>query len=253
MSWSTLFAERGEGRGIVGVDGHSTTTSTTGTGLGSSTGSSAGATTGTSASTSARASTALTTVGTTTGTSATTTRALGGCVGLLPAAVVVDGELLLALTLTLLLAGTAGNEVLVVVLDKRLGAGPLLVVSDGLADALGVAQGELLLGLLGEVGLKSDLLDLGLFVLSFGILSLGILLLGLGNGLSSLLVLELSLAFGGTPRLGSLLLGAAVKNVSIYACDLDETRRTYGATFLVWRSSALRWWVAPRPIDTVLA
>lgn len=127
-------------------------------------------------------------------------------------------------------------------LSKGLGTGPLLLITlVGLADGLGCVQSGLLLSLLGEVGLKGDLLDLWLLVLSLGILSLGVLLLGLGNGLSGLLVLELSLTLLGTPCLGSLLLGAARISLSVRVEKYMTGTITYGATFLECRSSALRW------------
>lgn len=57
---------------------------------------------------------------------------------------------------------------------------------------------------------EGDALVFGLSgLLSSGILSL-VLLLRLGNGLTGLLVLKLGIAFGGTPRLSSLLVGTTV-------------------------------------------
>lgn len=195
-SASTLLAERREGRGVVGVDGGSTT-SATGASLGGGTRSGVGASTG--AATSTTTSTALATLSTSTATTTTAALgALGGGGALLPAAIVVDRQLLLLLTLTQLLATGGGDEVLSLVLLEGLGASPLVSIL-GLADLLCGLESKLLLGLLGEVSLKGNLLDLGLLVLSLGIFSLGVLLLGLSNGLSGLLVLELSLTLLGTP------------------------------------------------------
>lgn len=202
-----LAAQAGESAGVVGVDGGRATTSTTRaatgeavtTARGTSTGSTAGSTTATVATLSS-----TTTV--TAAASATATAALTGAVGrrLLPFVVSDEDVLRLALALALLLASRTGDEVLIVVLDEGLGASPLLLLLGvdtlvGLAGRCASVQGELLLGLLGEVGLESDLLRLRLLGLGLGILSLGILLLGLSNGLTGLLVVELGGSLGGAP------------------------------------------------------
>jgi hypothetical protein len=125
----------------------------------------------------------------------------------------VNDSLLLTLTLTLDLAAGASNEVLVVILDKLLGVGPLLVslaALVGLADLEVVTQGKLLLSLLGKVVGVGDVLVLRLGGLcSLSILGNSLLQLALGNLLAGLLVLLLGLTLGGTPGLGSLLLGTA--------------------------------------------
>lgn len=202
-----LAAQAGESTGVVGVDGGRAATSTTGaatgeavtTARGTSTGSTAGSTTATVATLSS-----TTTVTTTASAAATAT--LTGAVGrrLLPLVVSDEDVLLLALALALLLASRTGDEVLIVVLDEGLGASPLLLLLGvdtlvGLAGRCAGVQGSPLLGLLGEVGLKSDLLRLRLLGLGLGILSLGILLLGLSNGLTGLLVVELGSSLGGAP------------------------------------------------------
>lgn len=201
-----LAAQAGESTGVVGVDGGSAATSTTGAATreavtttgGTSTGSTAGSTTATVAT----LSTTATTVTTTASGAAT---ALTGALGRLLPLVVSDEEVLrLALALALLLASSRGDEVLGLFLDEGLGASPLLLLLGvdtlvGLASRCAGVQGSLLLGLLSEVGLESDLLGLRLLGLDLGILSLGVLLLGLSNGLTGLLVVELGSTLGGTP------------------------------------------------------
>lgn len=85
------------------------------------------------------------------------------------------------------------------------------------------------------------LLLLGL--VGLGGLALGLLLLG--DLLAGLLVLELSLALGGTPALGSGLLSVAASNVSIKMKCVDKA--TYVTPVLLWRSSWLRGYLPPRP------
>lgn len=138
--------------------------------------------------------------------------------GLDVALVDVEDLLFLALTLTLGLGGGGGDEV-GLLLDESLGAGPLLVslaALVGLADVGTTAESQLLLGQLGEVlGVRDALVlllgDLGVL----GILSGSLLQLSLSNGLASLLVLGLGLAFLGTPASGSLLLRATGRTISV--------------------------------------
>jgi hypothetical protein len=196
-----LFAKGGEGGLIAGVDSGTAvaTASTTGTGLGLAT-----STTGLAAGGTATGGT--TAGGATTATAGTTT----GAVLLDEALVNVDVLLLLALTLALGLATGSGDEVGVVLLDELLG-GPLLVDLGALdlADGQVAGKGGLLLGLLGEVVGVRDVLVLGLGGLGvLSILGRSLLQLGLGDLLTSLLVLLLGVALSSTPRLGSLLLRA---------------------------------------------
>ena len=208
-----LSAEAGEGRLVVRVDGGTgstvltaTTVATTELATGSTTATAAGGTI--AAGTTTRAATAAT--------------ATSSALGLNVALVDLNDLLDLALTLALGLATGTGDEVLSLILDEGLGGSPLLVLLGtlvGLADAQGLLslKGELLLSELGEVLRVRDVLVLGLLLLGLlGGLTLGngLLLLGLSDLLASLLILKLSLALGGTPRLGSLLLGAAIDVVS---------------------------------------
>lgn len=202
-----LAAQAGESTGVVGVDEGRAATSTTGAATGEAVTTARGASTGSTAgSTTATVATLSSTTTVTTTTSAAATATLTGAVGrrLLPLVVSDENVLLLALALALLLAPRTGDEVLIVVLDEGLGASPLLLLLGvdtlvGLAGRCAGVQGSPLLGLLGEVGLKSDLLRLRLLGLGLGILSLGILLLGLSNGLTGLLVVELGSSLGGAP------------------------------------------------------
>lgn len=206
-----LVAEAGEGRLIVGVDGSSLVLRAGSTATGS-------AATGTTAGTATATGTIA--AGTTTGTATGTTTS--GTLRLDVALLDLEDLLDLALTLALLLAGGAGDELLSLLLLDGLGVGPLLVLNDtlvGLADlesGLGLESG-LLLGELGEVLGVGDVLLLLLLggSLNGGLaLSGGLLLLRLGDLLTSLLILQLSLALGGAPGLGSLLLGTARYGVS---------------------------------------
>lgn len=83
---------------------------------------------------------------------------------------------------------------------------------------------------MGEVGIESDLLDLGLLGLGLSVLNIRLRLLSLSNSLASLLVLQLGIAVGGTPRLGSLLLRAAVTIIRILTwkthCHQGQGKRT---------------------------
>jgi hypothetical protein len=226
-----LFAaQAGEGRLVLSVDGGSvlttTTSATRAAGAGTTGAARAGATAALAALTTATATAlrALAALAALTAASATraTTAAAGttaGTLGLNESGVKVDGLLDLALTLALLLAGSSGDvDILGLVLLKSLGASPLLVelaALVGLTGLEGTAKSKLLLGLLGEVVGVGDALVLGLGgLLAGGILGKSLLLLVLGNSLASLLVLKLSLAFGSTPGLGSLLLGTTANGSS---------------------------------------
>lgn len=208
-----LVAEAGEGRLIVGVDGSSLVLGAGGTATGSTTGSTAGSATAT----------AGIATGTTTAAASTTT---SGTLGLDETLVDLEDLLDLALTLALLLAGGASNELLGLILLEGLGVGPLLVLNDtlvGLADlegGLGLESG-LLLSELGEVLRVGDVLLLLLLgdSLSGGLtLGGGLLLLSLGDLLGGLLILQLGLALGSAPGKGSLLLGSASQGVSGRRC-----------------------------------
>lgn len=197
-------AKAGEGRLVLGVDGLALLGATT-----------AAATEVTTAGTTAATATATLATG-------TTTAATAAAGTLLNEAVLELDELLdLALALALRLAGGGGEELFLLILGDRNEVLPLVLldVLVGLADVesgLGL-EGRLLLKLLSEVLLVADVLVLGLLLLSLGLggsLAFGsLLLLRLGNGLASLLVLKLSIALVGTPRLGGLLLRVAATEV----------------------------------------
>jgi hypothetical protein len=192
-----LFAEAGEGRLILSVDGGSRSITAA-----------AAATEVASTSTTSLATVATATATTTATTGATTTSALG----LDKAGVEVNGLLDLALTLTLLLT-VATSVVLLLVVLERLGVLPLLVelaTLVGLANVKGVFEAELLLGLLSEVLGVGDGLVLRLGGLFGSVLSSGILLLALSDGITGLLVLQLGVALSSAPRGGGLLIGATM-------------------------------------------
>jgi hypothetical protein len=125
-------------------------------------------------------------------------------------AIELDVNFLLALALTLGLATLAGHVgLLLFFTGQGLALGELLAAAlVGLADVLG-GEGELLLGLLDEVGgiglAPVFGLRLGL-VLALGRIGDSVLLLGLGDLLTGYLILELSVAVVSTPTVSSLLL-----------------------------------------------
>lgn len=108
----------------------------------------------------------------------------------------------------------SGNKVVLLVLLGQSGALGVVVFDSADLELLELGSGG---GLLSEVGIERDLLDLRLLGLAFSVLSVGLGLLGLCDGLTGLLVVQLGLAVGSTPRLGSLLLGAATCCVLITA------------------------------------
>ena len=144
----------------------------------------------------------------------TTTTALAGRGSKHAVAIELDVDLLLALALTLGLGTLAGHVGLLLFLTgQSLAFGELLAATlVGLADVLG-GEGELLLSLLDEVGSVGLApvfrLRLGL-VLALGSIGDSVLLFGLGDGLASLLVLELGVAVVAAPAVSSLLLVLAV-------------------------------------------
>lgn len=82
-------------------------------------------------------------------------------------------------------------------------------------------EGELLLGLLGEVvGVGDGLVLLlgGSLLSGGGILGTGVLLVGLGDLLAGLLILQLGLALSGAPRESSLLVGTTARSEVSRAC-----------------------------------
>jgi hypothetical protein len=221
-----LCAEAGESGGVIDVDVSSATAATSGT----------SSTTALATTTSTTALTASTTVTTTAATLAATERTTALAAATAAAVtttagatltgrgsehavtVELDVDLLLALALTLGLAGRSGEEVLLLTgnlstLGELLGAA---LVS--LAEVL-LAKLQLLLSQLGEVGGVGlgVVLGLGLGGLSLGVLLDSLLLLLLGDGLTGLLVSKLGLASLGTPAVGGLLLLLAVRCQS---CDL---------------------------------
>lgn len=218
-----LFAQAGESGLVAGVDGGRgvvTASACTTTGVVAA----AVATLTTTSSAAALAATASTAA---TGASGTST----GALGLDEARVKVNSLLGLALTLALgLAAGRGSPDLLLLVLVEGLGSGPLLVelaALVGRADlgCLG-SECELLLGQLGEVVDVRDALVLGLGGLLSTILSSGGLLLGLSNGITSLLVLQLSVALVGAPRGGSLLVRSA-KTMSEKRSASKDNENTY--------------------------
>ncbi len=222
-------AQAGEGILVGGVEGLAllaTATATTEVTTGSATGSAAGSTTATAAAsiTAGSATTRVATVGIAAGTATTTTGAAASALRLLDEAV-LELELLRlgpGPRPTPLLGRGAGEELLLLILGDGSELLPLAVVDTlvGLANLEGAAiaqQSLLLLGQLDLVLVEGDVLVLGFLLPSLalsGSLALG-LLLGLGDRSASLLVLKLSLALDGAPRLGRLLLRvAAAEGVS---------------------------------------
>jgi hypothetical protein len=125
----------------------------------------------------------------------------------------LDVDLLLALAFTLSLGSGAGHVGLLLLAGQCLALGELLAATlVGLANVLGT-KGELLLGLLDKVGGVRNALVLGLglrLVLGFSGISDSFLLFGLGNGIASDLVFELSVAVVSAPAVSGLLLLLAV-------------------------------------------
>jgi hypothetical protein len=122
-------------------------------------------------------------------------------------------DLLLAGALALGLALGTGHEVFLLLTGEGSALRELLAAAlVGLADVLG-GQGELLLGLLdqvGGVGLAVVFrLGLGL-VLGLGSVGDSLLLFSLSNGITGLLIGKLSVTVVATPAVGSLLLVLAV-------------------------------------------
>jgi len=205
-AFSGLFAERGEGLLVVGIDGDVLTATATAVlstrAITTSTSTTSGATAGSA------------TGSATTGT-ATSTTSTASSLRLDVALVNLDNLLDLSLTLTLGLAGAGGgDEVVILVLDEGLGVGPLLIklaTLVGLSDLGGTLESQLLLGELGEVLLVRDVLVLRLGL--DGLLGLTLafsLSLGLSDLLASDLVLQLGLALSGAPGLSSLLFGTTI-------------------------------------------
>jgi hypothetical protein len=219
----SVATKAGESGLIVGVQGRVLLTATASTPevtaevtTGGTAGSTARGTTGSAATTA----TASVTTGTAAATAATAT-ALGLSV---PSDVNIQELLLLSLPLALGLALPGSKELLLLLfLGERGKTFPLVVLHAlvGLADLQGGLgfEGQFLLGLLSQVLVKRDVLVLGLFRDSFA-RGLSIFLLGLGDLFASLLILELRLAFFGSPSLGSLLFGVAATG------DVNNNPRT---------------------------
>lgn len=206
-----------QGREVVGTKGGSrsaaTGTTTGGTSTRSATGSATLATGATTVATRGATAGSATTVATVTAVTtvaatATSTAATGRAVLAGTGVVLPCDGLLDLLVLELLGLASGGGKVVLLI---GLGQGGAFGLVLDLADLEGLVEGQRG-GALGEVGVQSDLLDLGLLGL-LSLLGVGISLLGLGNGLASLLVLQLGIAVGGTPSLGSLLLGTAAWSV----------------------------------------
>ncbi len=231
-----VAAQAGEGLLVGGVEGLAllaTATATTEVTAGSTTGSTtataaASITTGTATARIATAGIATAVVAA--GTATTTTATAAGALRLLDEAV-LELELLglgPGARPTPLLGSDAGEELLLLILGDGGEVLPLAVVDTlvGLADLEGALALEslLLLGQLDLVLVERDVVVLGLRLLGLalgGSLTLG-LLLGFGNLGASLLVLKLSLALVGAPRLGSLLLRVAA------AEGVSEVRESWG-------------------------
>jgi hypothetical protein len=197
-----VAAEAGESRLVVGVDSSVALSSSL----------RSAATTAAVTST-ATVTTTLSASATTAATASASTTS--GALGLDETGVEVNSLLDLALSLALGLASGGGKVLLLLVLEG-LGVGPLLVelaTLVGLTDLEARLESGLLLSLLGEIFFVGDLL-LGLLLggglSGSSLLSSGVLLLVLSDSLAGLLVLKLSLAFGSTPGLVGLLLGATM-------------------------------------------
>lgn len=241
-----VAAEAGESRLVVGIEaGVITAAASTATGkvtatvaTTATTLATATATTGTIAtSTIATATAAVTASAAAATTGSTSRRALG----LNPGLVNIQDVLSLALTLALGLATGSSNEVLAIVLVESLGIGPLLV---GLAALIGLAdleatKTELLLGLLGKVLLVRNALGLrlGRSLGALSILSGSLLELPLRDLLAGLLILLLSIAFVGAPRLSSLLVGTAGR-LALRVPVVTVTRATAPRTTTVASTTA---------------
>lgn len=218
---SLFAAEAGEGRLVLGVDGRGVVVTAGAAARGVVTAAGGVTATGSAATAALGAVTTVAAAGTAarTATAATAGAAAGGALGLDVALVDLDDLLLLLLALALGLSAGAGHEVLLLALDLD-GLAPLLVGAlVGAADLEAGVEGSLLLELLGEVVGVGDVLVLGLLgLLLGGLLSGGLLLLALGDGLASLLVLELGVALGGTPAVSGLLLRVGAAEWSIICC-----------------------------------
>jgi hypothetical protein len=231
-----LSTEAGESVGVVDLDGGSS--AATGSTTRSTTAATGSITTATSATESLTTATLSITAGSiATGAVATsTTETTTSTVGLLDESLVnLNDLLLLALTLALGLGTSALDEGLLSALLDGLGVGPLLVVLAAFVGLAGLGdtggKGGLLLGLLDEVVSVGDAVVLGLGLgggeglelVAIGVdgsvgsvLNKGLLLVGLGDLLTRNLIFELGLAFGGTPSVGSLLLGVAIIQLVSY-------------------------------------
>ena len=208
-----LCAQAGESAGVGDVGASGTATATTGTGIATS------LTTATATTALAATTTELTTATTLAGATAaaatalaatSTGTALTGRGSEHAVTIELDVDLLLALALTLGLARRAGHEVLLLAGNGGTLRELLAAALVGLAEAL-LAKLQLLFGKLskvGDVGL-GVVLGLGLSSLGLGVLLDGILLLGLGDGLASLLISELSVAVVAAPAVSSLLVAVA--------------------------------------------
>lgn len=175
-------------------------------------------------------------------TTSTALRALGG---LDEALVDLDNGLLLALTLALGLSSGSADKVLLVLLGESFGVGPLLVDLGSLVGLAGLGNGaeQSSAGLL----LLLEVVGVGLAVvlgLDFGgsnsvtVSRQGFLGLGAGNGITSLLISELSASLVGTPAMGSLLLGFAADMLARVLAELDLCLPSNGAAVSVHASTA---------------
>lgn len=235
---ASLFAAKaGESGLVLGVDGSGVLAASSLLLRGVTTTLLLGSTASLSTTTASLAATAAITASATALTTTATTSAASGALRLDEAGVKVDGLLGLALTLALGLAVGTGDEVLLLLLEG-LGTGPLLVelaALVGLSDANASVESTLALGLLNEVLGVGDALVLGLLGLNgSGVLGGGILLLVLGDGFTGLLVLKLSVAFGGTPALGDLLISGAEGEL-VYVCPLERVEMTHTHGQQTWR------------------
>jgi hypothetical protein len=123
--------------------------------------------------------------------------------------------LLLTLTFALGLATGSSDEVLFLILVNWLGVSPLLILLATLVWLAGLrdtsAKLKLLLGKCGKVISVGDAIILWFGLgLSISWRNLSFLLFGLGNSLTSLLILQFSIAFVRAPAMGDLLLRVTV-------------------------------------------
>jgi hypothetical protein len=222
---TSLGSQAGEGSGIARVNRSTRITSWRSTGCASVSAFGSTASTGSvAASTTEPTITSATSGGSIPAATATTETATSAALGSLNEALVnLKNLLLLTLTFALGLATGSSDEVLLLILVNWLGVGPLLILLATLVWLAGLrdtsAKLKLLLGKCGKVIGVGDAI-----ILWFGLglciswRNLPFLLFCLGNSLTSLLILQFSIAFVCAPAMGDLLLRVTVvvrKRISV--------------------------------------